>query len=175
MSREALRHPGAELSPEPISSHSVESSQPAYPVEIPDPSSTLPPFKLDRAPVSEGDDLNDSKGPWSSGSSSRPDSSGPRSTAGFGFPRPAQTTSSGSSFAGRELGPDPYGRHEADGGSRDRSRPLAADLSPDATLDDKSEEMSLSGLLGGRGRNDREDAPPGTDEDANDAPGESER
>jgi hypothetical protein len=61
--------------------------------------------------------------------------------------------SSTEGFTGRKLGPDPYSRLGADrpaGAPGDR--PLAADLPPDATLDEKSDELSLSGLLGGRGR-----------------------
>ena len=166
MSREALRHSGAELSPESAGPYSAETSHVASPVEVSQPSSTLPPFKLDRAPVNEGEPNGDSKDPWSSGGTSRHDASGGTSTADFGFPRPTRDSSAPPTFAGRALGPDPYARRE-DGSetTAPNERPLAADLAPEATLDDRSEELSLSGLLGGRGRNGRDPAPAASADD----------
>ncbi len=159
ISREALRHSGAALSPSPAAGrpgdpNGTASSSPQ--VET-DPAATQPTFRLDRAPAPNG-----SNGEERTSGSSWPQASAPRAS-GVDFLRAsshglAGATTGRASFAGRQLGPDPYARRTGDEGGRttggdtapEADRPLAADLAPDATLEEKAEELSLSGLLGGR-------------------------
>lgn len=144
MSREALRHPGAGLAPTGPDRDAAHTSPDVAPSEA-----ASPPFKLDRAPSPQTDRRRDSQSPWSSGGTSRAGSSG-----GLG-------RSAASSFAGRKLGPDPYSRLHPDPSAGERpDRPLQADLPPDARLEEKSEELGLSGLLSGRGRGRPGAAPP---------------
>jgi ABC-type transporter Mla subunit MlaD len=162
ISREALRHSGAALSPSQAASSEAGTLDDPEPEANADdaiaqaPATSLPPFKLGRAP-----------GPGDS----RPDETGSATSwaRASGFDSRRATTDRGSrpfgedtSFAGRRLGPDPYSRPEhlrtngadssnSKGGSgASDDRPLAADLAPDATLEEKADELSLSGLLGGR-------------------------
>lgn len=164
ISREALRHSGSTLG-ERGDPPAAASSQPTMPPATRSPaattSTTLPPFKLDRAPSPDesGDDELDAQAA----------ADAPPRASGFDW----QRSTSGSlraggdpseSFAGRHLGPDPYARREqANANSSrgaDRGRPLAADLPPEATLEDRADELSLSGLLGAHGGGDTPLPPP---------------
>ncbi len=151
MSREALRQgtaaPSSNPGPPP-----TEGGHPASSSPDPAASQTSPGFRIDRAPApsaTSGDERG--SGP------SWPPVSAPRAS-GYDFLRQtssdlANATTGRASFAGRELGPDPYARRDgAQGDPADVGppRPLATDLAPDATLEEKAEELSLAGLLGGR-------------------------
>jgi len=171
ISREALRPTGTPLSPEVPRAAAPEVATSESPLPSASESQgdrSLSPFQLDRTP-----------GPGDSGADDIDEASRRSRASGF-LSRSSASDSLRSmvagdeSVAGRRLGPDPYSRKEHAPRSE---RPLAADLTPDATLDERVDELSLSGLLGGKGGEptippaiERSDADPSPSPAADDEP-----